>query len=219
MPTVAIIGASRGIGLGFAEAYAADGWTVHATTRTPDAPGALGRLKGANGGSVTLHELDVLEDDHIAAMATALDGVALDVLIHNAGVQDGPRDLVMAVNADAPFRVIDALMPALLSGDTKKLAILTSQMGAKHGGRAPSDAYGASKAALNDRFRAIESHWRADGVTAVVFHPGWVRTDMGGRGAPVSVADSVAGMRKVLAGLTPADSGKFLTWQGRELSW
>lgn len=215
MPTVAIIGASRGIGLGFAEAYAADGWTIHATTRTPDAPGALGRVKG----DVTLHEMDVLDDDHIAAMATALDGVALDVLIHNAGILDGPRDLVMAVNADAPFRVVEALMPALLRGDTRKLAILTSQMGAKRGGRAPTDTYGASKAALNERFRAIEPHWRADGVTAVVFHPGWVRTDMGGRGASVAVDDSVSGMRRVIDRMTPADSGKFLTWQGREHSW
>ena len=92
-------------------------------------------------------------------------------------------------------------------------------MGAKHGGRAPSGTYGASKAALNDSFRDREPQWRQRGMTAVVFHPGWVQTDMGGRNASVTVKASVAGMRKVIAGLQPADSGRFLTWQGRELAW
>jgi NAD(P)-dependent dehydrogenase (short-subunit alcohol dehydrogenase family) len=217
MPTVAIIGASRGIGLGFVEAYAADGWTVHATTRTPDRPGALGRVAG----DVTLHELDVVNAAHIAAMAKALDGAALDVLIHNAGVygDDMRRDDVMRINAEAPIRVVEALLPAVARGAQQKVAILTSQMGAKHGGRAPSGTYGASKAALNDNFREIEPQWRTRGIVSVVFHPGWVRTDMGGRGASVSVADSVAGMRRAIAGLTAADSGRFLTWQGREHAW
>ena len=221
MPTVAIIGASRGIGLGFAEAYAADGWTVHATTRTPLRPGALGAVGGARGGSVTLHEMDVVNAGHIAALAAALDGVGLDVLIHNAGVYgDGlSREQVMEINAEAPIRVVEALLPALERGAQRKIAILTSQMGAKHGGRAPSGTYGASKAALNDSFRDREPQWRQRGMTAVVFHPGWVQTDMGGRNASVTVKASVAGMRKVIAGLQPADSGRFLTWQGRELAW
>jgi NAD(P)-dependent dehydrogenase (short-subunit alcohol dehydrogenase family) len=217
MPTVAIIGASRGIGLGFVEAYAADGWTVHATTRTPNRPGKLGDVTG----DVTLHEMDVVNPDHVAAMADALAGVALDVLIHNAGVYgDGmSRDEVMGINAFAPIEVVEALLPAVQRGSQKKAAILTSQMGARHGGGMPSGVYGASKAMLNDNFRRHETTWRRHGIAAVVFHPGWVKTDMGGRGASVTVRDSVAGMRKVLAGLTQADSGKFLTWQGREHAW
>jgi NAD(P)-dependent dehydrogenase (short-subunit alcohol dehydrogenase family) len=217
MPTVAIIGASRGIGLGFVEAYAADGWTVHATTRSPNRPGKLGDVAG----DVMLHEMDVVNPDHIAAMADALEGTSLDVLIHNAGVYgDGmSREQVMEVNAFAPIEVVEALLPAVERGSQKKVAILTSQMGARHGGGTPSGVYGASKAMLNDNFRKHEPTWRRLGIAAVVFHPGWVKTDMGGRGASVTVRDSVAGMRKVLAGLTPADSGKFLTWQGREHAW
>ncbi len=218
MPSVMIIGASRGIGLGFVQAYAAaDGWEVHATTRTLDAPGALGEVAG----DVHLYELDVIDAGQIRALATAFAGRPIDVLIHNAGVYGTgmSRDLVLTTNAEAPFYVIAALQPMVERSREKKIAILTSQMGARNGGPTPSGAYGASKAALNDRYREVEPEWRARGITSVVFHPGWVQTDMGGAGATVTVADSVRGMRGIIRNLRPADSGKFLDWQGNELSW
>ena len=216
MPSVLIIGASRGIGLGFVRDYAADGWEVHATTRDIGDPGDLADIPG----SVSLYQLEVRNRDQIAALAGAFEGRGIDLLIHNAGVLRGvSRDEMMAINADAPFDVVSALLPAVERGDGKKIAILTSQMGARNGGRTPSADYGASKCALNDRFRETEPEWRAMGITAVVFHPGWVATDMGGRGAPVSVDESVSGMRRTIAGLSPSDSGKFLTWKGTEHPW
>jgi NAD(P)-dependent dehydrogenase (short-subunit alcohol dehydrogenase family) len=216
MPSVLIIGASRGIGLGFARDYAADGWQVHATTRRLDRPGELGDIAG----DVTLWGLDVRNGAQIAALAAAFEGRGLDLLIHNAGVGRGTdRDEMMAINADAPFDVVGALLPAVARGGDKKIAIMSSQMGARNGGDTPKADYSASKCALNDRFRETEPEWRALGITAVVFHPGWVATDMGGRGAPVSVAESVSGMRSVIAGLDPSDSGKFLTWKGTVHAW
>lgn len=216
MPSVLIVGASRGIGLGFAEAYAADGWEVHATTRSPDRPGELGDIAG----DVTVYALDVRDADGIADLAAVFDGRGLDVLIHSAGVLRGvEREEMMAVNADAPMNVVAALLPAVERGDDKKIAILTSQLGARNGGGTPSGLYGESKCLLNDRFREAEPEWRAKGITSVVFHPGWVATDMGGAGAPVSVGESVSGMRRVIAGLEPGDSGKFLTWKGTEHPW
>jgi NAD(P)-dependent dehydrogenase (short-subunit alcohol dehydrogenase family) len=216
-PSVLIVGASRGIGLGFARAYAADGWEVHATTRNIAKPGELGEVPG----DVTLYELDVVNGAQIAALAQAFSNRGLDVLIHNAGIHgDGMRRTeVMRVNAEAPFEVVDALLPAVEHGGMKKIAILTSQMGARHGGRPPSGVYGASKCALNDRFREIEPEWRAKGVAAVVFHPGWVKTDMGGSSAPISVRDSVAGMRREIEQLNPEKSGSFLTWKGVVHPW
>jgi len=216
MPSVLIIGASRGIGLGFVRDYAADGWEVHTTTRDIGDPGDLTDISG----NVSLYQLEVRNKDQIAALAGAFEGRGIDLLIHNAGVLRGvSRDEMMAINADAPFDVVSALLPAVERGDGKKIAILTSQMGARNGGRTPSADYGASKCALNDRFRETEPEWRAMGITAVVFHPGWVATDMGGRGAPVSVDESVSGMRRTIAGLSPSDSGKFLTWKGTEHPW
>ena len=94
MPSIMIIGASRGIGLGFVQAYAAaDGWQVHATTRTLNAPGELGEVSG----DVTLYELDVVDAGQINRLAMAFEDRALDVLIHNAGVYgtNMSRDLVL----------------------------------------------------------------------------------------------------------------------------
>ena len=218
MPSVMIIGASRGIGLGFVKTYAAaDGWQVHATTRTPDAPGELGEVPG----DVTLHELDVIDAGQINRLAMAFEGRDLDVLIHNAGVYGNAmsRDLVLTINAEAPFHVISALLPAIGRSREKKIAILSSQMGARNGGPTPTNTYGASKAALNDRYREIEPQWREQGIKSVIFHPGWVQTDMGGSGASVPVADSVRGMRQVINNLRLDTSGKFLDWQGKKLSW
>jgi NAD(P)-dependent dehydrogenase (short-subunit alcohol dehydrogenase family) len=216
MPSVVIIGASRGIGLGFAQAYADDGWEVHATTRTPESPGELGNI----GGDVTIHGLDVRNADQIAALARFFADRAIDHLINSAGVLRGvDRDEMMAVNADAPLNIVAALFDAVTRSEHKKIAILTSQMGARHGGGTPTDLYGKSKCILNDRFREIEPEWRDAGVTSVVFHPGWVATDMGGRSASVSIDESVTGMRRVIDGLSPADSGKFLTWTGAEHPW
>lgn len=216
MPSVAIIGASRGIGLAFAEAYAADGWEVHATTRTPDRPGALGNVVG----DVTIYGLDVRNADQIADLAASFADRPLDLLIHSAGVLRGvDREEMMAVNADAPLNIVGALLPAVERGEIRKIAILTSQMGARNGGGTPSGLYGESKCVLNDRFRETEPEWRTRGITSVVFHPGWVATDMGGHGAPVSVSESVSGMRRVIEEMGPNDSGHFLTWKGTEHPW
>jgi NAD(P)-dependent dehydrogenase (short-subunit alcohol dehydrogenase family) len=216
MPTAAIIGASRGIGLELVRQYAADGWRVHATTRTPGAPGALGKVKG----DLVLHALDVRDAAQTAALVTALSGEALDVLIHNAGIKDGghSRAEVMRVNAEAPIAVTEALLDAVASAHGR-VVLVSSQVGARRGSRASLGDYGDSKAVLNDALRARADTWAKRGVTAIVLHPGWVRTDMGGRSAPVSVEDSARGIRAVVAGLSPADNGRFLTWRGEEHPW
>ena len=217
MPTAVIIGASRGIGLGLARQYAADGWRVHATTRTPDRPGVLGQLRG----DVQIHELEVTDRAHQVALGAALADKAIDVLIHNAGVYGtGMRAAtVNRINAEAPIEVVEALMGAVLRSNQKKIALISSQVGARRGSRRSLGKYGDSKAALNDRFRAIERDWRAAGCLAVVIHPGWVRTDMGGSAASLSVEESARGIRRVMEGLDESRHGRFWTWDGREHPW
>jgi NAD(P)-dependent dehydrogenase (short-subunit alcohol dehydrogenase family) len=217
MPTVMIIGASRGIGLELASQYAGDGWRVHATTRTPEQPGKLGDLPG----DVVLHQLDVRCAEQIASLAEAVQDEGIDVLIHNAGVsgRGQNRETVMAINAHAPVAVTKALLDAVQRGEQKKIIWISSQLGARYGSTRSLGNYGDSKAALNDALRELAPAWGRKGLIAIVIHPGWVRTDMGGRGAPLSVVESASGMRQVIANLSPAQHGRFWTWDGREHAW
>ncbi len=217
MPTAAIIGASRGIGLGLVELYASKGWRVHATTRAPDRPGALAEVPG----DVRLHGLEVTDEGQILALREALEGEALDVLIHNAGVYgDGMRSAeVQRINAEAPIAVAEALLDVVARSEQRKVALITSQVGARRGSTRSLGKYGDSKAALNDRFREREAAWRQRGCLAVVIHPGWVRTDMGGRNAAISIEESARGICDVMAALDDSRHGRFWTWDGREHPW
>jgi len=212
-----IIGASRGIGLELARQYANADWRVHATTRTPAQPGPLGTLAG----DIVLHALEVRDAVQITALAAAVAQEGIDVLVHNAGVSGWgmPRAEVMAINADAPIKIAEALLPAVMRSIEKKIVLMTSQLGARYGRRGGLGLYGDSKAALNDAFRILAPEWGRQGVIAIVMHPGWVRTDMGGASASLSVTESVTGMRQVIARLTAAEHGRFWTWNGREHSW
>ncbi|MBT3400432.1 MAG: SDR family NAD(P)-dependent oxidoreductase [Rhodospirillaceae bacterium] len=222
MTTVAVIGASRGIGLELARQYAADGYRVHATTRTPDAPGALGNVDG----DLHLHQLDVVEDDQITALAEALAGEAIDILIHSAGINAGrgggsPEITArsMRINAEAPIVTVAALLDGVAASGEKKVAVMSSVQGSGRPRADSPDLYGDSKGELNKRFRAIEPEWRARGITAVALHPGYVRTDMTGAHASLSPEESVRGMRNVLAGLTARDGGRFLDYRGKDVTW
>ena len=210
MASVLIIGASRGIGLGLVDVHIEDGWTVHATTRDGDAPRDSPDLTG--------HRLDVRYEDQLDALISQL-GSPVDRIIHNAGIMRAPRAQLMEVNAEAPIRVVEALLDAGRLREDGVIAIMTSQMGARRGRTGSLGDYGDSKAALNDEFRRRAGHWEEEGAIAVVIHPGWVQTEMGGRGASLTVRESVTGIKRVLDGLTPGDHGKFLTWDGRIHPW
>lgn len=209
---VLVIGANRGIGLGLVRRYLSDGWTVHATTRTPETPGELGSLTG----DVHIYRFDVVEDP--VQLISYVGN--LDLLIHNAGVgRRTPRQQMMAVNAEAPIRVVQAFVDSGSLTPNGKVAIMTSQMGARRGSTESLGDYGDSKAALNDEFRARTRAWGEAGVVAVVVHPGWVRTDMGGSSAPLSVEESVDGIVTLIDGMGSSEHGRFWNWDGREHPW
>ena len=225
MPTVLITGAGRGLGLEFAKQYAADGWRVIATVRDPKKAGALQGL----GTAVEVRRLDVRDFKATAELGRELAREAIDVAIANAGVSPGHRVSIaeveedawletFAVNSVAPMALAGALLPALKRGEQKKLVAITSRMGSiaenTVGGSYP---YRASKAALNAAWHSLANDHRE--VIAVVLHPGWVRTDMGGSGAPVGPKESIAGMRHVIAKLGQSDSGRFFDFEGKELPW
>lgn len=209
--TTFIAGASRGLGLELARAFATAGGTVHATMRSAmSAPGALGAIDG-----VKLHSLDVANATQVSSLASewAASG-AIDMLLHNAGINNGTLERQMEVNGVAPFRLVEALMPALLRSQHKRVCIITSDRGTRYyvrrfqerfsgrrGGRLCKDvpycAYATSKGAAHDTFRRLEPKWRAQGVTAVAIHPGGLSTDMnGGLAKCLASKQKASGRRK-----------------------
>lgn len=227
MPTVLITGASRGLGLEFTRQYAADGWSVIATCRNPLNVGELGRLSG----DIAVYSLDVLDPNSIARLAADLKGRPVDVLINNAGIF-GPRgnqadDVeekawmdVMRTNVMAPLFVARALKPNLMAGTRKTLVNISSQMGSISKHAAGNEyIYRTSKAALNMTMACYADEVASDGMTVMMFHPGWVQTDMGGPTATLTPTESVTAMRKTIETLTPADNGTFKNYDGAPFPW
>lgn len=226
MPTVLITGAGRGLGLEFARQYAADGWRVDACCREPAKAAALKKL----GGDVTVHPLDVRDGKGIAALAKTLAGEPIDVLLNNAGIY-GPRGQALAaiddkawlevfqVNAIAPLRIADALAGNVAQSKRKLMVFITSQMGSIARMGTGAHPYRMSKSALNSGVRCLSLDLEAQGIACVVFHPGWVKTDMGGSAAPVEPKTSIAGMRAVIAKLKASDNGRFFGYDGEEIPW
>jgi len=229
IPTVMISGASRGIGAEFVRAYAADGWRVHALARAPEKSAALAELARLHGGSVALHPLDVTDHAAIDALAARLQGSPIDVLLNVAGVlvanpfgkSDYDRWMQsIRVNLFGPMKMSEAFIEHVAASEQRKIVTLTSVLGSI-GGNAAGGMYDyrSTKAAVNAIMKSMSVDLARRGIIAVPIHPGWVRTDMGGPRAEVDAATSVAGMRGVIDALTPAQSGRFLSYQGAELAW
>lgn len=226
MPTVLITGASRGLGLEFARQYAADGWRVIACCRNPDAATAAKGIAG----DVTVRALDVTDAGEVAALAALLDGVAIDLLINNAGVY-GPKPCelgdidieawkaAMDVNLYAPFRISRALLNnvAAAKGTIAAMSSVMGSIGTNTSG--DSFIYRSSKAALNAVMRTLANEIAPLGVPVVMLHPGWARTDMGGKTAPVDPVASVAALRAIIADTTIATTGRFMSYDGTEIPW
>lgn len=224
MPAVLITGASRGLGYEFARQYAADGWRVLATCRTPARAHALRELRG----DVAVHPLDVTDHAAVRALARALDGEAIDVLVANAGIflaRHMSIDAIdsaawmesFAVNAIAPFVCAAAFLPHVARSKERKLVAISSAVGSVgqigHGGQY---VYRSSKAALNSAWRTLA--YDHPEVIGAMLTPGRVKTDMNPE-APGDVAASVTGMRKVIANLTQAQSGGFFRFDGSIVPW
>jgi NAD(P)-dependent dehydrogenase (short-subunit alcohol dehydrogenase family) len=195
---------------------------VIATARAPARADALAALAARSPG-VAILPMDVADDGSVAGAAAALAGRRIDVLVNNAGVM-GPKGQgvfaldpgafldVLQVNTVAPFRVLAAFRRALAS--PAKVVTMTSTMGAFAGGGAGYLAYRASKAALNRGMLAAAGELRGHGITAVVMHPGWVRTDMGGPGATLAPDEAARGIAATIDRIGPGDAGRFLNWDG-----
>lgn len=214
MPTALITGTGRGLGKELARQYAADGWRVIGTGR----------------GERAKYRLDVTDRTQIARLAKTLKGEPIDLLFCNAGIS-GKRGMepgrfdfesweeLLRVNLLGAAAVTEALLDNVAASDGKTIAMMSSRLGSISEASGMTLPYATSKAALNMLVKGLAATLASRGIIVVALSPGWVRTDMGGKGAPLSPETSVQGLRKVLAQLTKADSGRFLSYDGSEIPW
>ena len=225
-----VTGANRGLGLAFAQTLLARGDHVVATCRRPGRATALNALIGEYPGRLHLLPLELCDPRSIDELARELplgcDG--LDLLVNNAGVlHSGERfGSVPAANLDDSFRS-NASGPLLLTQalakhlvDGARVANISSSWGSIAGLEAfRTPSYAISKAAQNMVTALLAKALAPRGIVVLALNPGWVRTEMGGTHAELSVDEAVAGLLDVIDGAATGDSGRFLDWRGEDVPW
>ena len=214
MPSALITGAGRGLGKELARQYAAEGWQVIGTER----------------GAQAKYRLDVTDHGQIAALKRTLGDLPIDLLFCNAGITGkkgmsiGSFDYrsweeVLRVNVLGAAAVAEAFVDQVAKSERKTIAMMSSRLGSITESSGMTLPYSTSKAALNMLVKGLSATLRDRGIIVVALSPGWVRTDMGGDSAPLAPETSVKGLRRVIAALTSADSGKFLSHDGKAIPW
>ena len=214
MPTALITGAGRGLGKELARQYAAEGWKVIGTQRGPKAQ----------------YPLDVTNRQQVESLAKKLKDEPIDLLFCNAGITGrkgmtpGSFDFesweeILRVNLLGAAAVAEALLDKVAASERKTIAMMSSRLGSIAESSGTTLPYATSKAALNMLVKGLAATLGGRGIIVVALSPGWVRTDMGGAQAALSPEQSVRGLRKVIAGLGKADSGKFFSHDGSQIPW
>lgn len=236
MPVTLITGANRGIGLELARQYLANNWHVVATCRDPAAATELADLPDA-GSRLQIVPLDVTDSAAIYALKRTLAGQPIDVLINNAGIigpvpvaehierqHFGTMDYavweqVLRTNLMAPVRLAEALLPNVLAGEQKKIVAISSTVGSIVERQTPAFAYATSKTALNKAMSLLAEVLRDQGVSVLIYCPGYVKTRLDFGTADVEIPNSVSGLRELIASSTLADSGSFKRFNGETIAW
>jgi NAD(P)-dependent dehydrogenase (short-subunit alcohol dehydrogenase family) len=224
--TILLIGASRGLGLGLAGEYLARGWQVTATARNPDKADGLTKLATGHKDHLQIEKTNVTAKGAGESLAKTLDGKTYDVIfvvagqaktgrgaVHEATAEAAAEDFV--TNAYAPPVIAEALLPRLAPGGM--VVFMTSILGSLANAHGGMEIYSASKAALN--MLGIAFSIRHPDLSVVLMHPGWVKTDMGGDGAPLDIPTSVHGMADVIDQHRGKPGVAYVDYSGQKIAW
>ncbi|MEU2791630.1 SDR family NAD(P)-dependent oxidoreductase [Streptomyces sp. NPDC007100] len=225
--TALVVGASRTLGLGLVAEYLRRGWDVIGTVRGSGRTG-LHDLADASEGRLTVESLEMTDPEQILSLRDRLEGRALDLLFVNAAITRGdlpigevPTEMfteVMITNALAPMRVVEYLRPLVAPAGT--IGIMSSDQGSislnTEGGQ---DLYRASKSALNQLMRSYAVRYAGDARALLLVDPGWVRTELGGPEAELSVEESIPGVAESIERHRGKPGLHFVDYQGQVVPW
>jgi NAD(P)-dependent dehydrogenase (short-subunit alcohol dehydrogenase family) len=232
MNRILITGANRGLGLELVRLYAARGARVFAGCRSPQQAAELNDFSTHYPRQIDILPLEITDTESLEQCVRQVHSEvdALDVLINNAAINAEGETLrtfdaekaaqQWTVNAIGQVLVAQKFLDLLKAGTNPKIINITSEAGSiSTMNHFRGYYYFGSKAAINMFSRSMA--WDPDtaGIITIALHPGWVRTDMGGSNADLSVTESAEGILKVIDNLTPEDNGKFYTWDGKEYPW
>jgi NAD(P)-dependent dehydrogenase (short-subunit alcohol dehydrogenase family) len=225
---VLVIGASRGLGLALAEAWARDGWHVTATVRGSNRTG-LHDVADRHPGQIHIETVDITVPEQIAALHDRLTDTTFDLLFVNAGVTNQPDGTVaetsteefvrvMVTNSLAPLRVIECLQDRV--EPTGTIGVMSSGQGSvTNNERGGHEVYRGSKAALNTFMRSYAARHHDGQRSLVLMAPGWVKTELGGAGARLSIDDSIPNVVKTLETLRDKPGLHYVDYLGQAVPW
>jgi NAD(P)-dependent dehydrogenase (short-subunit alcohol dehydrogenase family) len=222
-----IIGASRGLGLAMAAEYVTRGWQVTATVRGAGRT-ELHDLAESSGGRLTVEKVDIAVPEQVAALHGRLAGTAFDLLFVNAAITNGDVEVadvptetfnrVMVTNALSPLRVIEAFQDIVTPAGT--IGVMSSRQGSitlnVNGGY---EVYRASKSALNQLMRSFAARHADDPRTLLLISPGWVRTELGGPSAPLTIDETIPGVVDTIEKHAGEGGLHFLDYLDQTLPW
>jgi NAD(P)-dependent dehydrogenase (short-subunit alcohol dehydrogenase family) len=224
-----VVGASRGLGLGLSERLLERGWSVTATRRRAGG-GDLDAMAARVGDRLRLESVDIDEPAQVAGLRERLDRSRFDLVLVNAGVSHdrwetvaevstSTFERVMVTNCLSPMRFLERFQDVTSPAGT--LAVMSSGQGSITNNTRVTgwEIYRASKSALNQLMRSYAARHPDDGRTLLLLAPGWVRTELGGPEALLSVEESTAGLADVIETHAGRGGLHYLDYRGRVVPW
>ena len=231
MKKILVTGANRGLGLGLVKKFLKNNEKVICTTRNISKSKELILCKEKYNDNLQICELDLLNKDSPNILSNFLGDEIIDLFINNAGVIGHSAQHfksvslnhwieVLKVNLIAPLLITQSIIKNIEKSSERKIYFISSKVGSiednKSGGMY---IYRSSKTALNQVVKSLSIDLKPLGISVISLHPGWVRTEMGGPNALLSVEESVNGMVDVISNTSIINSGQFINYDGTRLPW